>query len=53
MVGVEWIQKLKGDQRDIKADIAVLVSEALPDGFRQFREINGVWVNKECWESFH
>ena len=40
----QWLQKLKGDQRDIKADIAVLVSEALPDGFRQFREINGVWV---------
>ncbi|MEI8176737.1 MAG: DUF2130 domain-containing protein, partial [Candidatus Omnitrophota bacterium] len=40
----QWIQKLKGDLRDVKADIAVLVSEALPEGFRQFREINGVWV---------
>lgn len=40
----QWIQKLKDDLRDVKADIAVLVSEALPDGFRQFREINGVWV---------
>ena len=39
-----WIQKLKSDQRNIKADIAVLVSEALPEGFKQFREINGVWV---------
>jgi hypothetical protein len=40
----QWLAKLKSDQRDIKADIAVLVSEALPDGFKQFREINGVWV---------
>ena len=40
----QWIQKLKSDKRDVKADIAVLVSEALPDGFRQFREISGVWV---------
>jgi len=28
----------------MKADIAVLVSETLPDGFKQFREINGIWV---------
>ncbi|MDP2913461.1 MAG: DUF2130 domain-containing protein, partial [Candidatus Omnitrophota bacterium] len=40
----QWIQKLKNDKRDVKADIAVLVSEALPDGFKQFREISGVWV---------
>lgn len=39
-----WIQKLKDDQREAKADIAVLVSEALPDGFHHFREISGVWV---------
>ncbi len=39
-----WIQKLKNDQRDVKADMAVLVSEALPEGLRQFREISGVWV---------
>lgn len=40
----QWVSKLKGDQRNTKADIAVLVSEALPDGFKQFREINGIWV---------
>lgn len=39
-----WINKLKSDQRNIKADTAVLVSEALPEGFKQFREINGIWV---------
>jgi len=40
----QWINKLKGDQRSTKADISVLVSETLPEGFKQFREINGVWV---------
>jgi len=40
----QWINKLKSDQRNAKADISVLVSETLPDGFKQFREINGVWV---------
>lgn len=39
-----WIAKLKDDQRDAKADLAVLVSEALPPGFHHFRQINGVWV---------
>ena len=39
-----WIQKLKDDQRDARAAIAVLVSESLPDGFHHFRQIDGVWV---------
>ncbi len=39
-----WIQKLKDDQRDAKADLAVLVSETLPAGFHHFRQLNGVWV---------
>jgi hypothetical protein len=39
-----WIPKLKEDQGDAKADIAVLVSEALPIGFHHFRQIDGVWV---------
>ncbi len=39
-----WIQKLKDDQREAKADIAVLISEALPKGFNKFRQIEGVWV---------
>ncbi len=36
--------KLKDDQRDAKADIAVIVSEALPAGLTHFRLIEGVWV---------
>ena len=39
-----WIQKLKDDQRDAKADIAVLVSEILPEGLRHFGQINDIWV---------
>jgi len=40
----EWIQKLKDDQREAKADLAVIVSEVLPKGFHHFREIKGVWI---------
>jgi len=40
----KWIQKVKDDQRNAKADIAVIVSEALPSGFHHFRQIDGVWV---------
>ena len=41
-----WIQKLKDDQRSEKADIAVIVSEVLPKGLSNFREIKGVWVSE-------
>jgi hypothetical protein len=39
-----WIQKLKDDQRDVKGDLAVLVSEALPNDVTDFRLRDGVWV---------
>ncbi len=39
-----WIQKLKDDQRDAKADLAILASESLPKGLQHFRLISGVWV---------
>ncbi len=39
-----WIQKVKDDRRDAKADIAVIVSETLPEGFRHFRQVKDVWV---------
>ncbi len=39
-----WLKKLKDDLRDAKADIAVIVSEALPTGLTHFRLIEGVWV---------
>jgi hypothetical protein len=39
-----WIDKLKEDQREVKAEIAVLVSSVLPKGLNGFARINGVWV---------
>jgi hypothetical protein len=39
-----WIQKVKDDQREAKADLAVIVSEVLPKGFHHFRQIELVWV---------
>ena len=39
-----WIQKLKDDQREVRADIAVLLSVALPKDVRNFAHIEGIWV---------
>jgi hypothetical protein len=39
-----WIQKLKDDQRAIKADLAVIVSISLPEGVKGYAFRNGVWI---------
>jgi len=39
-----WLAKLRQDQRAAKADIAVIVSQALPKGVKQFELIDGVYV---------
>lgn len=39
-----WLAKLREDQRTAKADISVLVSQALPKGVESFEVIDGVWV---------
>jgi hypothetical protein len=39
-----WIQKLKDDQRALKAEVAVLVSRVLPDQCQPFGFIDGVIV---------
>ncbi len=39
-----WIQKLKDDQREVKATIAVLVSTALPKQIKHIGNVEGVWV---------
>jgi len=39
-----WINKLKEDQRQAKADLAVLVSVNLPDGAKDVYYQNGVWI---------
>lgn len=40
----DWPAKLKADQRVAKADIAVLISSALPDEIKTFGQLDGVWV---------
>lgn len=39
-----WIQKLKDDQRAMKADVAVIVSSVLPVGAESISMREGVWV---------
>lgn len=39
-----WIQKLKNDQREMKADVAVIVSSILPTGAESISQCEGVWV---------
>jgi hypothetical protein len=39
-----WLSKLREDQRTAKADLSVLVSQALPKGVETFDVIDGVWV---------
>lgn len=39
-----WIDKLKEDMRASKAELAVLVSQILPDGVKHFGLVDGVWV---------
>ncbi len=39
-----WIQKLKDDQRTIKADLAVIASAVLPEDVKGFVFRDGVWI---------
>ncbi len=40
----EWIEKLKTDLRNTQADVAVIVSQALPKDLDRFGQKDGVWV---------
>ncbi len=40
----EWITKLKADAVGIKADICVIVTEALPKGIDRIGQKEGVWI---------
>ncbi len=40
----EWIEKLKADMRSLGADIAVIVTQAMPKDMESFGEKNGVWI---------
>jgi len=44
-----WIDKLKEDQRETKAELAVLMTISMPKNVNNFGFINGVWVtNLDC-----
>jgi hypothetical protein len=39
-----WVDKLKEDQREAKAELAVLVTTCPPQGLRGIGQVEGVWV---------
>jgi hypothetical protein len=39
-----WLSKVRDDQRAAKAEIALIVSQALPRGVESFDLIDGVWI---------
>ena len=39
-----WLAKLREDQRSAKAEVSVLVSQAMPKGVETFDLVDGVWV---------
>lgn len=39
-----WIEKLKADQRKENADIAVLVTEAMPPEIEHIGNLDGIWI---------
>jgi hypothetical protein len=39
-----WLTKLRDDQRTAKAEVAVIISQALPKNVETFDLIDGVWV---------
>lgn len=40
----KWVSKLKDDRREAKADVAVLMTIAMPKGVANFGALDGVWV---------
>jgi hypothetical protein len=40
----DWIEKLKADMRSQGADVAVIVTQALPKDIDRFGEKDGVWI---------
>lgn len=40
----DWISKLKADQLDQAAELAVIVTESMPADMNRFGQIDGVWI---------
>ncbi len=43
-----WLEKLRADQRASKADVSVLVSQAVPSEVTSFKNIDDVWVTRRA-----
>jgi hypothetical protein len=43
----KWLSKLRDDQRAVKAEVALLVSQALPKELETFDHIDGIWISKQ------
>jgi hypothetical protein len=39
-----WISKLKQDQREMKAELAIIVTQVMPQGIKNFGLKDGIWV---------
>ena len=39
-----WISKLKQDQREMKAELAIIVTQVMPAGIKNFGLKDGIWV---------
>lgn len=40
----DWVAKLKADKRAVNADAAIIVSQVMPEGVKNFGYYQGVWV---------
>lgn len=40
----DWVNKLKADAVSTKADVCIIVTEALPDGVEKIGQRDGVWI---------
>lgn len=39
-----WVEKLKNDQRELKAEIPIIMTKCLPEGIKSFGQYQGIWV---------
>ncbi len=42
--GEDWVQKLKEDQANTQADIAIIATQVLPEGIESYGPYKGIWV---------
>ncbi|HPM02076.1 MAG TPA: DUF2130 domain-containing protein [Candidatus Cloacimonadota bacterium] len=40
----DWIPKLKADALTVKADVLVIITEALPEGIEKIGQKDGIWI---------